>query len=616
MRRFILIPLALVLLLLVAAVVLVPLFLDEDKILELAASTLREQTGATLTVAGETKLSVFPVLGISLSDAAITLPGKVEPDLTVKSLSIGVQLMPLISGRVDVNAITLDGLTAKIETAPEQPAVDTSSFSDNELDEFYVQRRKEKKDADAAAGAETALEIPLTLSVQQLKITNASLELVDPEAATPTIIEMPSLQASDLNLDGRAIPLDIALRLPGAQVIDVGMKGSVRVDLQKQNATLDELSVVITGVTAAPLHLHTRGVVNLARQIADLNLELELGDMHGKGTLRYASYESPQIDTKLQLNLFDPVLLALAGPDAAAQADNSTATSGDEPLPLDALRSIDTRAVLSIKQAKLDVHTVNDLQVNVRAVDGVIELDQLTGELHGGQLDAQATFNAKHTTAKLSTKGSLKGLNIANVLTATGSDTEVTGTASLDWQLKSKGRTTNELTAALKGPVQLDTQEVVLQGTSVEKLICQTVALTNKEQLSTTFPTSTRFETLGASIQFADGKAKLKPLQAQLPQVGLKGRGSFDLLSQDFAMSFKASLSPTLEELDRACRVSKRLTAIDWPVNCKGNTSTDPADWCSVDAEEIIQDLAVNEGRDKLKKKAGKFLDKLFKKSD
>lgn len=616
MRRFILIPLALLLLLVVAAGVLVPLFLDEDKILELAASTLHEQTGATLTVAGERKLSVFPALGISLSDAAITLPGKVEPDLTVKSLSIGIQLLPLISGRVEIDTFNLDGLKAKIETTQEQAAVDTNDLSDSELDQFYAQRRKEKKDAGAAAGAETALAIPLALNVRRLKVTNASVELVEPEAATPTIIELSSLQASDLNLDGRPIPLDTALRLAGDQPIDVAMKGSVRVDLTQQQATLDEFNVVISGVTAEPLRVQTRGTINLARQVADLKLDLELAAMRGNGTLRYASFESPQIDTKLQLNQFDPVLLALAGPDAASKADNSSASSGDEPLPLDALRSIDTRAVLNIEQATFDVHTVNDLQVNMRALDGVIEVNQLTGELHGGQLDAQARFNAQHTTAKLSTAGSLNNLNIANALAAIESDTEITGTATLDWQLKSKGKTTNELTAALHGPVQLDTQEVVLQGTSVEKLICQAVALTNKEKLTSTFPTNTRFKALSADLQFANGKAKLKPLKAKLPQVGLNGRGNFDLLSQDFAMSFKASLSPKLEELDRACRVSKRLTAIDWPVNCEGNTSTDPADWCSVDAEKIIQDIAVNEGRDKLKKKAGKFLDKLFKKSD
>ena len=85
-----------------------------------------------------------------------------------------------------------------------------------------------------------------------------------------------------------------------------------------------------------------------------------------------------------------------------------------------------------------------------------------------------------------------------------------------------------------------------------------------------------------------------------------------DLETQNFDSLFKARLAPELEELDHACRISKRLTAIDWPVICKGNTATDSASLCSVDTAKIVQDLTISEGREKLEKKAGKLLNKLF----
>ena len=53
--------------------------------------------------------------------------------------------------------------------------------------------------------------------------------------------------------------------------------------------------------------------------------------------------------------------------------------------------------------------------------------------------------------------------------------------------------------------------------------------------------------------------------------------------------------------------------AIDWPVKCKGNTSEDPAKWCGVDTQEIIEDLAKNEAQRTIEKEAGKLLDKFFK---
>ena len=192
----------------------------------------------------------------------------------------------------------------------------------------------------------------------------------------------------------------------------------------------------------------------------------------------------------------------------------------------------------------------------------------------------------------------------------------LTGTATLNWQLNSLGQSAKELKAALNGPITLTTKEVVLQGTSVEKLLCEAVALTNQEKLTAIFPSSTRFETLAADIQIANGVEILDPLHADLPQVALIGSGNYDLLNKNFVANFKARLSPELEQLDHACRVSKRLIAIDWPVNCAGSVGTEPARWCRVDASKIIQDLTVNEGIEKLQKKARKLLDKLFNRGD
>ena len=81
-----------------------------------------------------------------------------------------------------------------------------------------------------------------------------------------------------------------------------------------------------------------------------------------------------------------------------------------------------------------------------------------------------------------------------------------------------------------------------------------------------------------------------------------------DIDSLDFNTTFTAKLSPGLKKLDPACRVNERITAIDWPVNCRGNANGDPADWCGVDSEQIIQDMAGNE----LKRKAEKEVEDRF----
>tara|TARA_R110001592_G_scaffold336960_1_gene622760 strand:- start:23797 stop:25632 length:1836 start_codon:yes stop_codon:yes gene_type:complete len=599
-------PIALVILL----VLLLPLFLDKDKILELATATVKEKTGATLVVAGPVDLSLFPRIGISLEEVSLTLPEESEPGLRVRSLELGLRLMPLLSGQVEIQALRLDGLNSRIPASPKEPTVNTSEMTDEQLDAYYKKRRLLQAEAGAAASG-NALALPLALNVKVLEVTNSQVELLSADDVPPTIIEIERFAAQDLNLEARPINLQAKIQIAGKQPVVVELDGSLRFDEEQQLALLDKMEITVSGVTASAMTLKTEGKVDISGQVAELQLALQMGDAKGEGTVRYASFESPLIDTALHFNLLDPALLAIAGPEAAA-APGPEATGGDDPLPLEALRAIDTRAALTIDKVVLDAHTINALQVELRAVDGVIRIKSLTGEVHGGQLALKATLNGKHNTATLNTSGQLTGLDIAQALAATQVDPVATGVASLDWKLSSRGRTQNELLGALTGPIKLTTEAMVLQNIGIENMLCQAVALTNQEALTATFPTSTSFTTLGADIQLADGLAKLQPLKAELAHITLKGNGDYNLLSSDFDVTFKASLSPELETVDRACRVSKRLTAIDWPVDCKGNANGEPSDWCKVDTQEILEDMTKNEAQRQIKKNAGKLLDKLF----
>lgn len=617
MPRLILIPLIIIALLLIAGGALVTLLLDEDKVLALVADRLYQDTGATLTVSGDKSLSLFPRIGVTLQGAAVTMPEQVEPALQVGALDIGVQFIPLLSGSLEIDTISLDGLSARVVSAAEEATrVDTSQMSDQELDAFYARRRQTMEAAVEAAGTRAALTFPLALNIQQLAITDSRLEMVDAASGESTVIELQRLAARGLNVEGRSIPLEIAVKLPGEPDLAVDLAADIAVDLAGQRLTLQDIDATVSGATTTPLRLLAQGEVDTSRQVAELTLNLESGQTRGDGTLRYASFESPQIDTALKLNQLDPALLVLAGPEAAAAAEDEAdagQATGDEPLPLDAIRRIDTRADLKVGQAVLGAHTINSLHVRLRAVEGSIRVPVLTGELHGGQLDMKAFFNGKHNTATLNTAGGLQGLDIATALAAMESEPMLSGSASLDWKLASKGRTVNELVAALNGPITLATDQVVLQGMAVEKMLCQAVALVNQQRLSSQFPADTAFQELGADLKLQQGKVRLQPLTGQLQHISLKGSGELDLLSQDFRTTFKARLAPELETMDPACEVSSRLTAIDWPVKCKGNTAGDPAKWCAVDTEDIIADLARNEAQRKVEKEAGKLLDKLFK---
>ena len=617
MRRILLFLVVIPIGLAVLAAVAINMFLDEEKMIALTAEAVKEETGAILTVDGGVALNLFPSVGIKLQEVSLESEGQLA---SARSLVVGVQVGPLLSGKVEIEEISADGLRLTIQSAESEPEFDTTKLSDAELDAFYAERRKNKEAASQEAAAQSGNEGPVALNIQLLSLTDAQIELLGTDGSS-TKIELERLQATGFNLNGEAVPLDMLLRLPGAEdepTIELKLQGSARVDLAAQKILLDALKVAVSGVTPDTIELELKGLYDISKQVADLELAIDLGATQGKGKLRFASFESPQIDTTLHLNLLDPALLVLAGPDAAAAAPTAAPTAdtgaatGDEPLPLGALRGIDTRANLTIDQARFEGHVVHNAKIQLRAVDGLIKINTMTGTLHGGELDMTASLNAQHSSAKLNTKGGLKRLEISEALIAMESEPSVSGKANLTWKINGSGATQNELIKALSGPISLTTKKVVLKDMSIEKQLCQAVALVNGQSLSKKLPHQSQFESLFIKLKLNDGKLMMKPLNAKLASMSLTGKGVVDLLKQDFSAEFEANISSELADLDPACKVDERLTSIEWPLNCKGKLSDDPAGWCSVDTGDIIADMATYEAKRQIKKESGKLLNKLF----
>lgn len=604
--------------LLVLAAVLVPLFLDEQALVDIVAVQLKSESGVELEVNGDVSLSLFPKVALAAKDVSLDIPDS-KTRIVAESLSAGVALMPLFRSSVEIDSIKVDGLTLTTEAADEEAAkavaVDTSKLSKAELDQFYALRAQARGKAQAEAAA-SVLAAPLALEVGEVSLRNIRVITVDSQGTPISELQLRQLTASDLNLDGRVVPLTVDIIIPSgneAPPMEIAVAGEFRTDLDAETLSLDSLNVRVTGATADPLTLGLSGEVALDTQIANLSLQLQTGELTGNGTLRFASFESPQIDADLALTELNPALLILAGPEASAEIAASTETSGDDmPLPLHALRMIDTRAKLKIDTVVLDAHELTDVSASLRIMDGVATLDPVSAQVHGGDIAFKAVFNGRYNLATLNTSGGVKGLDVAQAAAAMDLGMQARGAANLQWSLTGAGTTSNTLSQSLTGPISFTTEDITLEGIAMEKMFCQGVALVNQNSLSAEFPVDTRFDALEAKIQLANGVATLDPLTAQLAAVGLQGNGTLNLESQDLRASFRAQLSAALGELDPACRINERYADLRWPVECKGNLAGDPASWCGVNTTEIVKDLAEGELKRKATDEAGKLFKKLF----
>lgn len=607
--------LGIVFVLVLGTAIFLPMLVDEEALIRVASEKIEEQSGVKITVAGDASLSLFPKVALSTSDVTVVIPesgARVEANF----LEAGVALMPLLRRSVEMDSITVDGLTltqvAEDASAARTAELDTSTMSNAELDAFYAARKKAQEDAAANAAAE-ALAAPLALEIGELSLRDIRVRTVDDSGELISELQLKFLTASDLNTAGRPIPLTALILLPGSdgsENVEITVEGSATANAQ--TATLDDFAVLIEGATAEPLQLLANGEAALDTGVATVELTIASGTLEGSGSVRYAPHESPMIDADLALTELNPALLLLAGPEAGAAATQETDSSGDEALPLHALRMIDTRATLAIDTVVLDAHRLENVKAQLRVIDGVATLKPVTATLHGGDISFDAVLDAHYNTAKVTSEGGLTSLDVGSAMAALDTGLGASGTADLTWSLTGAGRSSAEIKRALNGPINFTTADITLQGVGMQGMFCRAVALVNQQGLVAEFSEDTQFQALSATVQLLDGVATLDPLTAQMNTIDLSGTGAVNLETQELRASLRGQIVQGLGDVDPACRVNERYAELRWPVECRGNLAGDPANWCAVDTGEIVRDLAENEAKRKVGEQAGKLLKKLF----
>ncbi len=103
--------------LIVAAVVILPMLIDADDVKKQLTAQVKEQTGRDLSIPGEVKLSVFPWLGASLGTASLgNAQGFTDPVFaSTEKVDVRVKLMPLLDRRLEMDTIVIHGLTLNLE---------------------------------------------------------------------------------------------------------------------------------------------------------------------------------------------------------------------------------------------------------------------------------------------------------------------------------------------------------------------------------------------------------------------------------------------------------------------------------------------------------------------
>ena len=625
--------------LVVLAAVLLPIFIDEQALTELAAEQVRTNTGGELVINGETDISFFPRFGLRLEGVELDLPAQTEYDVaiaaSVDEVEVGLSLLPLLSGNVDVGTIIIAGITADI-TEPQAlpPAPEPMpSMSDREWEQRGKLIRRTKAQERQRQLDEGGRFSGIGILAEAIRIDDVTVKIRSWEGDLTNHIVVKTLSLADVNTQDEPMRLDGAVTVLGdgsAVPLEITLDGSIRLASDLSRLQLDQLQTTVEGALTEPVTNTLSGNFTMTPAKADFAIDTRLPGGDVSGQLVWSPLESPEIKLditteRLDVDQIHPATSAQTSAIASDAASNETATapkpvagstSVPAPLPVGPLRDLDLALRVAADHLIVSGQSINTAQVSMVVRDGVTDIDYVRGVLHEGQLDTRITLNARRPIVEADIKGGLKGVNMDSLLASMGNTDAATGRIELAWDLDTEGASSNDLLTGLNGDLSAEGQDLVFNKIAVQGLVCTAVAAVNKIPPISGLPTNTPISELRMALDFDDGAGDIEALRFATPGVVMKGSGDIALDTLDYRFRLEGQVNNDIMEVSPQCVIDQRYAGVDWPVDCQGNLSSESGAACQIDiasvAEQILKNEAQQQLQDVIEEKAGAFMKKLF----
>jgi AsmA protein len=261
------------LVLIVGAIVLIPRFVDVQQYKPMIEELVTEQTGRSFSMGDDIQLSVFPWVGVSLSDIRLGSPKGFENQdmIAVKRFEARLRVMPLLSRQIEVSTFVVDTPRFFLEKAKDGKANWENIGPGATLGEKKAPEKKASGKQDEAVGTSDG-KLPIeSFFVGKFSIVNGLVSYVDQTTGVKKEISDFNLDLMDISLD-KPIGVKLSAKLDGKPIFLEGLAGPVGKEPGKEDLNFD-----MTLKALEELSIHLKGkVINPtgAPQIAmDLDIE-------------------------------------------------------------------------------------------------------------------------------------------------------------------------------------------------------------------------------------------------------------------------------------------------------------------------------------------------------
>ncbi len=584
----------------VAAIILLPMFFDVQSYKPEIEKQVSEATGRPFNLDGDLNLSVFPWVGVSISDVTLGNPeGFQKKDFVkIKSFEARVKLMPLLSKEIEVKQFVLDGPEIYLEKRADGQAnwmnIGPKTAGTKKKEPQAVPGKKE----EASTGSS---DLPIkSLVVGEFAITNGHVYFNDQTAALTKEISDINLRLTDVSFE-RPIGLSFQASIDQKPVSlegEIGPigkepgQGTLNFDLALK--ALNQLSVQVKGKLVDPLTSQKFDVALNIESFSPKQLMAALGQEFPVKTTDPAVLDKVALSMKVNgdptsisitdglFSLDDSKLQFMAAVKELAKPDVSfkleldkinldrylppqAESKPDEVLPAEhpegtgeavpaekkeidyePLRKLVIEGEVRMGELIARGAKVENLEMKLVGKDGIFNLDPCKLDLYEGSLSTVGTLNVQGAKPKTTVTLKTRSLQVGPLLRDSIQKDVLEGALESDISLKLEGDEPEMIKRTLNGKGDLSFKDGAVVGVDIADMVRNIKASFAGGEKLTEKP-RTDFAELSVPFTLTNGLFNTLEAKLSSPLLRLTMAGDADLVKETLDFKVQPKVVGTLK---------------------------------------------------------------------
>lgn len=569
------------LLLIIAAIIIVPMLIPMETYKNQVVSLVKEQTGRNLRIDGDIGLSFFPNIGVSLENVGFSNAewAKESEMASMQEMRVALKLMPLFRGNVEVDSFVLVDPVIHLE-------VRRDGTPNWQFETASASAQSQPAEADTADGGRGLSGLRLgDVSIQNGTATYRNAQTGAAYAAEQVNVDlaMPGLDdpfVADGSLVWNGDKIDIDLKADRPRALTEGGETPVALDINaprikaNYNGTLKALDGVafagnitldvpsareLAAWVGSPMPAGEGfGALDITGKVSGSGDDYRFTDakigfdgMNATGNLS-ANLAGARPSLKGNLAVDRINVNTYLGEEAGGSSGSGSGTAGGdegwstEPIDLSGLKAVNADFDFSTEEILIQDLTIGASALKLKLANGVLNANLSKLNLYEGTGSGTLTVNGAGTTPQISANFKLAGLSAEPFLTEAIDFQRLQGHTAIDLAVTTAGRSQRDMVSALNGNGSVKFTDGKIKGINLAQLArtVLTAATTGWQSGGTQ---DTDFSELGGTFTINNGVLNNQDLVLLSPLIRVTGAGTANMPQKTLNYRVEPKLAASLE---------------------------------------------------------------------